>query len=148
MLRIWMIVWFASISFCGFGQFGAERVALSRMQKGKWKSAEESLRKGLRKDSARTELSFILSWYFLEAANPNADVDSAYKYVVRAENYFSRAGAKEREQLAKFPIDSVALLKQHQRADSLAFEQTRKVNTEVVLLTTRRPGFLSVFPNM
>src|ERR1700712_263103 len=92
------------ISIAACGQFSSERQALNRLQKGKWKSADEVLRKALRKDTVNAALDFIFSWYYTESANPNADVDSAYHYALLAIRNYSRSDVRERERLARFPI--------------------------------------------
>ena len=129
MNRILIIIF--CLTFCPktAAQFSPERLALNRMEKGKWKSAEESLRKALRKDSANTEVNFIFSWFYNTPENPASNVDSAYRYSILALRDFSKNSPKEKERLKRFPIDSQILIRQRKKIDSIAFEHAKDINT-------------------
>jgi hypothetical protein len=114
----------------GYAQFGSGHLAVTRMQKGKWKSAGESLRKALHKDSSNCEAEFLFAAFFLAPANPQNNLDSAYHYALTALRDFSATSPREREKLKRFSIDSLHLLRQREKIDSLAFADARRVNTE------------------
>ncbi len=129
-MRIFLLVLFVTIAIASTAQLSAERQAISRMQKGKWKGAEEALKKALRKDMLNPEGKFLFSWFYFSPDNPARNIDSAYLYAVRAITAFSAAGQKERDRLKRFPLDSVILNDQRKKIDSAAFEQAKNVNTE------------------
>jgi hypothetical protein len=108
----------------------AERSALSNLRKEKWARAYGQLHKMTKKDSASILTKYLYSVYFFTPKNPAHHVDSAHYFALRATSAFRSAGAKQREKLKKFPLDSVILLRFHNKIDSAAFEQTRIINTE------------------
>jgi len=130
MLKIVLMTLCLVPSLTASAQFSPERLALNRMQKGKWKGAEESLRKALRKDSSNAEIKFIFSWFYTAVDNPTANIDSAYRYALSSLRDFSRSPAKEKDRLKKFPIDSQVLIRQRKKIDSAAFERAKTINTE------------------
>src|SRR5947209_5629834 len=91
------------LSFCvsmgAKAQLSTERQAVSRMQKGKWKGAEETLRKSLRKDTLNPEARYLLSIYYFATENPARNIDSAYYCVLHAISSYGRTTSKEKERL-------------------------------------------------
>jgi hypothetical protein len=130
MPRVLIIIFLTGVWFTTQAQFSSERLALKRMDKGKWSGAEEVLRKSLRKDSINTAAGFIFSMYYSAPENPAFNLDSAYRYVLLATGDFSVSSPREKERLLKFPIDSEALVLQRMAIDSAAFEKAKKINTE------------------
>jgi hypothetical protein len=113
-----------------FAQLSLERQLTSRMQKGKWKSAEESLRKVIRKDTLHAEARFLLSRFYFSDRNPSRNIDSAYQYTLLAMRDFSATPAKEKDRLKRVPLDSLILIGQRKKIDSAAFERAKALNTE------------------
>ena len=111
-------------------QLNTERNALNRLQSGKWERSLSTLKKSLRKDTANLEANYVMSLWFLTAGNPQLQIDSSYKYILKSENLFELLNTRDRERVARFPIDSLLLVNQHDRIDSAAFERAKHFNTE------------------
>lgn len=111
-------------------QLNTERIALNRLQSGKWERSLSALKKSLRKDTANLEANYVMSLWFLTAGNPEFQIDSSYTYILKSENLFESLNTRDRERVARFPIDSLLLLNQHDRIDSAAFERAKLYNSE------------------
>ena len=111
-------------------QFSGEHAAMNNLRKGKWEKAKSQLTKAIRKDSLNPSARYSLSIYFFTPANPDFQIDSAYRYVMYAFSDYQYTNVKQREKLRKIPIDSMILVRQRQRIDSAAFERAKAGNTE------------------
>ena len=111
-------------------QISPERVAQTRMQKGKWAKAEKSIKKAIRKDSINPEAKLVYAQWYLDSANPDFDIDSAYKYVMASLVDYNLEDQRMRERMSRFPLDSVVLLALRSKIDSAAFERAKNTNTE------------------
>src|SRR6267378_1247231 len=130
MLKIgWTVVWMVFWTV-GNAQLSPERQAVNRMQKGKWKGAEERLRKAIRKDTLNPEAKFLFSKFYFSNANPSRNIDSAYRYTLLAIRDFGASSTKEKDRLKRFPLDSSLLIDQRTGIDSAAFERAKRINTE------------------
>ena len=69
-------------------QLNTERNALNRLQSGKWERSLSTLKKSLRKDTANLEANYVMSLWFLTAGNPQLQIDSSYKYILKTEYLF------------------------------------------------------------
>ncbi len=107
-----------------------ERAALHNIQKKKWDRAKGQLRKSLRKDSVNAAARYVLSLYFFSTANPEFQIDSAYRYNQEALRNFSLAGSKDRDRMKRFPLDSNILIALREKIDSAAFARAKSTNTE------------------
>lgn len=137
-----IIIWFALI-FPGLGmaQFGAEHSAMNSLKKGKWEKAKGQFVKVIRKDSLNTAAHYGLSLYFFTPTNPSFQVDSAYRYVLKASSDYQLTPIKQRDRLRKFPLDSGILIRHREKIDSAAFERAKSLNTEVAYI-----DFINRFP--
>ena len=117
--------------FTASGQISPEKLALGRMDRGKWQKVEQSLRKSLTRDSLDPEVHYLLSLYYFASANPSFNVDSAYAYAESSRRYFRRSPAKDLERLKKVPLDSLQLSRLTARIDSASFEKSKRLNTEM-----------------
>lgn len=111
-------------------QFVSERSAINNIEKGKWERARNQLTKVLEKDSVHAGAHYTLSRYFFSEANPQFNIDSAYKYIQLATTHYQQATDKQRHKLLKIPVDSLVLLRDRQRIDSAAFQRARLAHTE------------------
>lgn len=123
-------------------QLNQARVAQNRLQAGKWESAYRGLKKSIRKDSTDLESQVVLTQWFLVAGNPDYQVDSADYYLRKSASLFDSLSIRERERIQRFPIDSVVLSSLRLQIDSLAFEESKQINTEQVYIR-----YLSRFPH-
>lgn len=121
---------FAAIANGAWAQISPERTAYQRMQKGKWASAHQSLKKALSKDSVNAEAHFVYALFFLNKDNPDFQLDSAYRFANRALADYAVSTPRQKDRLARIPIDSGVLLAVRSAIDSIAFEQARRINTE------------------
>ena len=129
-MRILLLVSLLTASIGAAAQLSAERQAVNRMQKGKWKGAEESLRKALRKDTLNPEAKLLFSRFYFSQDNPARNIDSAYRYAIRAIVAFPATTPKEKDRLKRFPLDSAILIGHRKKIDSAAFELAKRTNTE------------------
>jgi len=118
------------LTFPADAQLNIERTAFNRLQSGKWESSLRLLKKSLRKDSTNLEANFVITCWFLAPGNPENQVDSSRKYVLKSERIFDQLTSRERDRVQKFPIDSLLLFSLHQQIDSTAFERAKRINTE------------------
>ena len=128
--KIGSIVVCMAICTAGNAQLSPSRQAVNRMQKGKWKGAEESLRKAIRKDTLNPEARFLLSKFYFSNENPSRNIDSAYRYTLLAIRDYGASSVKEKERLKRFPLDSALLIDQRKKIDSAAFERAKLINSE------------------
>lgn len=117
-----------------------ERMAMNSLQKKHWDKARAQLAKALKKDTLNASARYVLACYFLDAANPAHNLDSAHVQTGLAMADFNRADSRGRERLKRFPLDSAILVNLSQRVDSAAFEKARQQNTEQAYL-----HFLAIF---
>lgn len=110
-------------------QPSSARAAFGRLQKGEFAAAYQQLVKSMRKEVGVAQY-YTWACYFSDPKNPEFEIDSARTYNLRARLAWSGLGPSGRGELAKFPIDSVALTDLGQRIDSLAFDRARIENTE------------------
>ena len=128
MSRISFVLFFFGC-FTASGQINPEKLALGRMDRGKWQKAEQSLRKSLARDSLNPEARYLLSLYFFASGNPSSNLDSAYVYAKSSTKHFQRSSAKDRERLKKIPLDSLELNSLVVKIDSASFEKAKRLNT-------------------
>jgi len=124
-----------------FAQFGGEFAAMNSLEKGKWEKAKVQFAKVIRKDSLNAGAHYGLSLYFFTSGNPNAQIDSAYRYAMKTLAYYKLSSTKQRERYRRLPLDSVILVRHRERIDSAAFERAKSTNTEFGYI-----DFLSRFP--
>lgn len=130
MLRMRICLILLILNLPAFGQISPEKLAMGRMEKGKWAKVEQTLRKSLSKDSLNPEARYLLALYFFNAVNPSYQLDSAYSYARSTTRNLQLVSVKERERLKKIPLDSNQLLKLRVKIDSASFEYAKRLNTE------------------
>lgn len=109
---------------------GPERAAQTRMSKGKWVKAEQSIKKALRKDTVNAEAKLVYAQWYFSTDNPKYSIDSAYKYTLASLNAYSRADLRQREKMQRFPLDSSILVQLREQIDSAAFVRAKEYNSE------------------
>jgi hypothetical protein len=128
--KIFIIILLIIVAFEANAQISAERLAISRIEKGKWLKAEHGLYKSLKKDSLNAEARYGLSKLYFSPAYPNCNIDSAYRYVQSALVVYGGLSTRQRDRLKRFPLDSNILIEQRRKIDTAAFERAKKINTE------------------
>jgi hypothetical protein len=91
-------------------QVSVERTAMNNLSKQKWDRARGQLKKAIRKDSLSTAAHYTMAHYFFAPTNPDFQIDSAYRYTMKAMEDFQLSSFKQRERLKRFPIDSAILV--------------------------------------
>lgn len=134
LIRIILIGMVMALSYSAKAQFVSERSAMNNIAKGKWEKAKIQLNKIEQKDSIRAGVEFAWACYFFSASNPDFQIDSAHWHIQRAVSDYAKATARERDKLLKIPVDSVVLVRYHDRIDSAAFARAREINTEAAYL--------------
>ncbi len=130
MKKINLLTLLTVITFGASAQISAERLAINRIEKGKWLKVEHQLYKSLKKDSLNAEARYGLSKLYFSPAYPNFNIDSAYHYVQSALVAYGGLTFRQRDRLKRFPLDSGFLIDQRKKIDSAAFERAKKINTE------------------
>lgn len=113
-----------------WGQFAAERSALSNIGKQKWDKAYAQLRREMAKDTLHAGAGFVLAQYFFAVQNPDFQIDSAHRYRMLAVQDFARSPVRLREKMKRIPLDSALLTSLGDRIDSAAFARAQTENTE------------------
>jgi len=118
------------VTFGASAQIDAERLAISRIEKGKWLKAERGLNKSLKKDSLNPEALYGMSKLFFFPLYPKFNIDSAYHFAQSALVVYTRLPLRQRDRLKRFPLDSSILLEHRTKIDSAGFERAKKTHTE------------------
>lgn len=122
-------------------QISPTRIALSRVEKGKWGKAEKTLKRVLRKDSLHAEAHYVYALWFFSSSNPSFHIDSAYHHAQMALADYTNAGQRQQEKMSRFPLDSTHILQLRGQIEGQAFENTKHANTEAAYI-----AFLNRFP--
>lgn len=120
---------------------GQSSLAQKNLQRQKWQRAFELLSKATAKDSLNVTAKYLLAQYFFSDDNPAFQLDSAYKYVLGAQNDFQQTSQKERSKLLKFPVDSLLLANLKEQIETAAFEETTQMQSESLWI-----AFMQRFP--
>jgi hypothetical protein len=124
------ILFFLLLSLSSYSQSKLGRQALSHIEKRNWQKAEQALSKALQKDSLNVEAAYLTSLLFFNPSYPRHNVDSSHYYILSAFGFYQSIEQREKEKLAKIPLDSNALMLQKLKIDSAAFELAKSLNTE------------------
>jgi hypothetical protein len=111
-------------------QLSSEFSALNNIVRGKWEKARKQLNKAIHKDSTNAGAYYGFAVYFFSTESPDFQIDTAYRYTLKAQAWFNRASIKQRERWRKLPMDSLSLWQYRQRIDSAAFARALTLNTE------------------
>jgi len=122
---------FLVVTSAVFAQLSPERAAQARMAKGKWAKAEQSVKKAIRKNAVNAEAKLVYAQWYFSPANPDFHIDSAYQYTLLSLNDYVQTDQRQRERMARFPLDSLLLITLREGIDSAAFERAKVINTEL-----------------
>ena len=112
------------------GQISPEKSAQSKMARGKWAKAAQTLKKSLAKDSINAEANFVYSQWWFSPINPDFDIDKSYEYILYSQRDYAAYDERQRDRVSRFPLDSLIINKQKRKIDSAAFERAKQMNTE------------------
>ncbi|MGE0772630.1 MAG: WG repeat-containing protein [Cyclobacteriaceae bacterium] len=129
-MRLLFFILFIWLSLSAQAQLNPEKAAFNRIQKGKWSKAKKALEKALDKSPVNPEAHLVYAFWYFTPPNPAFDIDSAYRHTQRALQDYRSLPIKERERLARVPLDSSRLLLVRSEIDSAAFERAKTLNTE------------------
>lgn len=107
-----------------------EKRALKHIDKEKWDKAASFLTKASSKDTINVLAEFVWGRYYFAERNPSYDIDLAYGAVQRSLAKFPFLNPRQREKVARFPLDSLTVVSLREQIDSVAFTIARKQNTE------------------
>lgn len=100
------------------------------MEKNKYEEARAKLDKALSKDSLNADLFYVYSLIFSDTAYNEYNIDSSYAYILKAQTDYALTDAKTRgKQLKQLELDSLLLLEQRLRNDSLAFQRAASIHS-------------------
>lgn len=108
------------------------RSALKAMQDQEWNKVQTTLEEQLAnpKDSLHADVYYVYSLLYSDSLFTDYSVDSAYQYVLRANEDYQNTSVKEKEKLARtLPLTDSLLLRQKRSLDSLAFEEATEKST-------------------
>ena len=95
--------------------------SLKLIAKRDWSKIESLLNKSLSKDLINPGARYVYSIVFLNPDYPGNNIDSAYRYILKAQVDYELLEFKEQEKLNRIHIDFKRLQVQKQRVDSAAF---------------------------
>ncbi|MEO1054597.1 MAG: WG repeat-containing protein [Bacteroidota bacterium] len=97
--------------------------AFNLLTKQKYDKVIDLLDKSLAKDTINPGARYIYSLLLLEKGFKDADLDRAYNAIVASSVDYSLLSPEDRSKLSKIGVDSLSILEQRQKVDSLAFER-------------------------
>ena len=98
----------------------------------KWEKAETTLEQLLIKknDSLFADVYYGLSRLYSDSAYQHYQIDTAYQFILLAEQDLPLTPVKEREKLARsIPLNEATILRQKRHLDSLAFQRSLALST-------------------
>ncbi len=107
-----------------------EKRAIRNISKGKWEKAAVLLRKSAIRDSGNVLTEYGWSRFYFAVDNPAYSPELAYDAVIRTLNGFEGLNPRDRQKVARFPLDSLTVVKLREQIDSVAFTVARTLNTE------------------
>ena len=111
------------------GACNTPQQALKLTRKGQYQEARAKLDKALPKDTLNADNYYILSLLYTDTAYSDYNIDSSFYYVKRALADYEKTSVKTREKLQQqIGLDSLALLSQKVRNDSLAFRRALSID--------------------
>ncbi len=125
-----------------YGQSALETKALKELSRYNWTKCKDKFTRVLSKDSLSVGGHYIKALYYSSENNPDINLDTAYNSLGTAMFYYDELSLRQRERLARFPLDSFYLRKLRQKIDSAAFVRARNLDTEESYL-----HFLEHFPS-
>jgi hypothetical protein len=103
--------------------------ALKLIEKGHYEVARAKLKKTPPQDTLNAEIYYVLSLLYADTSYSDYNIDTSFYYVKRAFVDYEDTNPKIREKLQRqIGLDSLALLRQKVRIDSLAFMRTLSMN--------------------
>ena len=117
---------------CGhtFAQSGAVKQAEKKIVQGNWSAAKEVLLKSVRKDTLNPEAEIALANLFLNELNPGRQVDSAYRYNLKALSHFPQLNTKQKDRLKRDLVDSAVIVSLRVKIEKAAFDLATQSNSE------------------
>jgi WG containing repeat len=101
----------------------------AKIEKGNWNGAFQQLQKSYRKDTGSIDLKWLLAQWYFAPANPNQQIDSAYRYLGKTKSSFASTTDKQRERLKRQSIDESAIQSLKVKVDSMAFNRAKQINS-------------------
>lgn len=129
-MRKRLVILFAILTTVGLVWARPGKKALKLISKQKFEKAEKVLNKGLEKDTLAPAIHYAFATLYFDSAYVQVHLDSAYYHILRAEGQLPLLESKERDKLAKIPVDSTAIGYLKDRIDSAAFTRTASAHTE------------------
>lgn len=111
-------------------QISPTRIALTRVEKGKWGKAEHILKRTLQKDSLHAEAHYVYAMWYFSSSNPAFHIDSAYLHAQKALAIYKKASLRQQEKMSRFPLDSTHILQLRGEIEGHAFTTAKQINTE------------------
>ncbi|WKN30294.1 WG repeat-containing protein [Porifericola rhodea] len=113
-----------------FYSCNSSKQALSLINKQKYQAAQAKLDKQIAKDSLNADTYYVYSLLYTDTAFYAYNIDSSFFFINQAILDFEKTDLKNREKLqASLGLDSVSLLLQKERNDSLAFQRAQEIHT-------------------
>ena len=82
------------------------------------------------RDSANVVAEYLWSRYYFDKRNPRYNTVFAYNAIIQALDNFRFQSARDREKIARFPLDSLTVVRLREQIDSVEFNLARAQNTE------------------
>ena len=119
---------FFMLSNVVWAQSAASRKAMRHLDDGRWQKAHEILAEALEKNNINSGVKFGLSLLYTVDSLSIYNIDTAYQFILTSLLDFANTELKEKERLIKSGVDSLRLISQKMRLDSLAFLRAKDQN--------------------
>lgn len=128
--RIFLLCcWLSLATSVGYAQ-SLEKRAAKNIEKGKWDKAASFLNKAMARDSANVVAEYLWSRYYFDKRNPRYNIVFAYNAVTQSLDKLQLQSSRGREKIARFPLDSLKIVRLREQIDSVSFSLARAQNTE------------------
>ena len=129
-MRILLAIILFFLCLSAHGQVGLSKRALKQLEKGDIHKAVATNKKALEKDSTLVAGFYVQARLFFTPIYHQADIDSAYHYILLARNGFGILDEKERKKHENAGVTSAALESLKEAIDSAAFVRSTEKDTE------------------
>ena len=109
--------------------FASEKRALKLLEKKDFEKLEEVLEKDLEKDSLNPGTYYIYSLLFNDSLYNRVNLDTAYHYILKAQNLYPGIESKDQQKLAKLNINDSTILEHKQKLDYLGYKRAKILHT-------------------
>ncbi|MDH5397879.1 MAG: WG repeat-containing protein [Cyclobacteriaceae bacterium] len=128
-IRYTIVLLFLSGNILSLAQTGSIKRALENLDEGDYVKAVDLLVKAYEKDTLDPEVKYGMSRLYDHDSFPEANLDTAYYFILAARSLYQQMELKEIEKLHRSGLDESVLEKQKIQLDSQAYRRAVNANT-------------------